>query len=89
MVGEHDTRLWTLLRHYVDKAYEESDWSDADVVAIYETSAKKGHTYCTTVLDMRTDGPRPLFMAEGEDAGCVGSFASEMPAHGTKPEQIR
>jgi len=89
MVGEHDTRLWTLLKHYVDKAYEESDWSDIDVVAIDETSTKKGHTYCTNVLDMKSDRPRLLFMTKGKEAGCVGTFASEMPAHGAKPEQIK
>lgn len=89
MAGEHDTRLWTLLKHYVDKAHAESDWSDVEVVAIDETSTKKGHTYCTNVLGMGPDGPRLLFMTEGKDAGCVGSFASEMPAHGAGRGQIK
>jgi len=88
MVGEHDTRIWTLLRHYVDLAHAESDWSDVEEVAIDETSTRKGHTYCTNVLGLGGDGPRLLFMAEGKDSGCVGTFVSEMPAHGARADQI-
>ena len=88
MVGEHDTRLWTLLKHYVDKAHAASDWSDVNVVAIDETSTRKGHTYCTNVLGTGSRGQRLLFMTEGKDSECVGAFAAEMPDHGATPEQV-
>ena len=89
MAGEHDTRLWTLLGHYVDGAHAESDWSDVEIVAGDETTTKKGHTYCTNILGMGEDGPRLLFMTEGKDSGCIGAFVSEMPAHGAAPGQMR
>ena len=32
IVGEHDTRLWRLLEAYLNKAYQEADFSDVRVL---------------------------------------------------------
>jgi transposase len=43
IMGEHDTRIWRIVHHYVDNAHAESDWSEFKCIAVDETSKKKGH----------------------------------------------
>jgi len=73
LVGEHDTRLWRVIHHYVDAALARMDASDVTRVAIDETAAKRGHNYVTLFVDM--DQARVLFATEGKDAATVASFA--------------
>jgi len=42
LVGEHDTRLWRLLHHYVDCAREQVDMSATVRVGMDETSKSRG-----------------------------------------------
>ena len=43
LVGEHDTRLWRVIHHYVDRARAKADLSTVRRVAIDETAARRGH----------------------------------------------
>ena len=86
MVGEHDTRLWRVVHHYVDQARARIDTSDVTQVAIDETAARRGHDYITLFVDI--DQARVLFATEGKDAETVGAFAAEVTAHGGDPEAI-
>ena len=91
MVGEHDTKLWRVVRHHVDGAHKRQDWSGVDTVAVDETATRKGHRYATVVVDLDREGERGarlLFMTPERTAACVGEFAAEMEAHGAAPEQI-
>jgi len=45
LVGEHDTRLWRILKHYVKEARAKADYSGVRKIGIDETSAKLGHDY--------------------------------------------
>jgi transposase len=87
MVGEHDTRLWRVLHHYVDQARMRIDASDVTQVAIDETAARRGQDYITLFVDI--DRARVLFATEGKDAGTVAAFAEDLAAHGGKAEAIR
>lgn len=87
VVGCHDTRLWRLLKHYVDKAHAAADWSGVKSLAIDETSARRGHRYVTNVLDMEGRG-RLLFMTEGKGAETVEAFGKELEEHGGSKEEI-
>lgn len=87
LLGCHDTRLWRVLKRYVDEAYEAADWSKAKNLAIDETSARRGHRYVTNVLDMEGSG-RLLFMTEGKAAGAVTAFGEALEAHGGKKDAI-
>jgi hypothetical protein len=80
MVGEHDTRLWRVLHHYVDQARAHTDASAVTRVAIDETAARRGHDYITLFVDI--DQARVLFATEGKDAGTVAAFADDLAAHG-------
>ena len=86
MVGEYDTRLWRIIRHYVDKAHAKSQWKGLSRVAVDETSRKKGHRYVTNFVDL--DSGKLIFMTEGKDASTVGAFASQLIEHQSSAEAI-
>src|SRR5271166_4467661 len=44
-LGEHDTRLWRIVEHYVWQAVEKLDLSEVRRIAADETSARRGHDY--------------------------------------------
>src|SRR6202035_3190015 len=83
---EHDTRLWRVLRHYVEQAHAKSDWSAVRRIAVDETSARRGRHYVTNVLD--DENSRLLLMVEGRGVQAMGAFAEALPLHGGQPSQI-
>ena len=87
MVGEHDTRLWRVVHHYVDQARARTDASKVTHVAIDETAARRGHDYITLFVDI--DQARVLFATEGRDAETVAAFADDLTAHGGDPDAVR
>jgi transposase len=86
MVGEHDTRLWRVVHHYVDAARARIDASEVTRVAIDETAAQRGHNYITLCVDI--DQARVLFATEGKDAGTIAAFADDLVAHGGDSDAI-
>jgi transposase len=86
MVGEHDTRLWRVVHHYVDAARARLDASQVTRVAIDETAAQRGHNYITLCVDI--DQARVLFATEGRDASTIAAFAEDLTAHGGNPGAI-
>jgi transposase len=86
MVGEHDTRLWRVVHHYVDQARANSDASGVAKLAIDETSARGGQDYITLFVDI--EKARVLFATEGKDAKTVGAFADDLATHGGDPAAI-
>jgi transposase len=92
LMGEHDTRLWRIVRHYVSKAHEAADWSEVEAVAIDETATRKGHRYATVAVDLDLKDRKParlLFMTPERTAESVAEFVEQMPAHGAKAEQVK
>ena len=92
LVAEHDTRLWRVVRHYVGQAHGQQDWSGVEVVAIDETSTRKGHRYATVVVELdaeKEQAARLLYMTPERSAASVGQFVEEMPAHGAAAKQVR
>jgi transposase len=86
MVGEHDTRLWRVIHHYVDKARAASDASGVTRLAVDETSARGGQEFISLFVDI--DRSRVLFATEGKDAATVAAFAKDLTAHGGDPAAI-
>ncbi len=92
LVGEHDTRLWRVVRHYVAAAHERQDWGGVQAVAIDETATRKGHRYATVVVEMDPDKEQParlLFMTPERSAASVGEFVEAMAAHGAHAGQVK
>lgn len=79
IVGEHDTRLWGVINHYVDKAHSSKDWSEVTHIAVDETSCKKGHSYVTNFIDTKTGDL--LLMTPGKGADTFETFIEELTRH--------
>jgi transposase len=79
-VNEHDTRLWRIIHHYVDKGRSEADHSSVKCVGFDETSSRRGHDYVSLFVDL--EGPRVLFATEGKDSSTVERFKQDLIEHG-------
>ena len=55
-LGEHDTRLWRIVEHFVWRAVEKLDLSRLRRIAADETSARRGHDYISLFVDMAERG---------------------------------
>jgi transposase len=79
-LGEHDTRLWRIVGHYVWRAVAALDLSEVRRIAADETSARRGHDYISLFVDMARR--KVVYVAEGKDAATVKEFADFLEAHG-------
>ena len=86
MVGEHDTRIWRVLEHYVEVARAGLDFAPVTRVGVDETSARRGQDYISLFMDL--DTPRVMFATEGREGATVGRFAADLVAHGGDPAQV-
>jgi len=86
-VGEHDTRLWRVIHHYVDKGRAEANYSGVQAVGFDETSSKRGHDYVSLFVDL--DGPNILYATEGKDSSTVQRFKKDLIEHGGLEENIK
>jgi transposase len=87
LVGEHDTRLWRVIQHYVEEAVARMDLADLRRVAIDETAAKRGHNYITLFVDI--DARKVVYVAEGKDADTVARFADYVDDHNSDASRIK
>ena len=62
LVGEHDTRMWRILHHWVEQARARADYADVSRVCIDETAAKRGHDYVSLFVDI--DQRRVVFVTD-------------------------
>ena len=85
--GEHDTRLWRLLKRRVGRARAEADFSAVRAVPMDETACRRGHDYITLFADL--DRPRLLYATPGRDASVVSLFREDLEAHGGRAERTR
>jgi transposase len=87
LMGEHDTRLWRVLHHWVEQARARADYSQVRRVAIDETAARRGHDYISLFVDI--DERRVLFVTEGRDAKAVEAFADDLEVHNGDASHIK
>lgn len=90
-VGEHDTRLWRLLRAYVEEALRGQDFSGVDAIGVDEYS-HKGQNYITVFLaHPEKDGAkaRVLFTTQGKDRETVRRFVQVFEAKHGEPDAVR
>ena len=86
-VREHDTRLWRIIKRYVNIAYKVMDFSNLVKVGIDETSSQKGHKYISVFSDMETGNV--VFATPGKHAETVKEFADELILHNAQASQIK
>lgn len=87
LMGEHDTRMWRVLHHWVEAARARADYTHVTRVAIDETAARRGHDYVSLFVDI--DQRRVLFLADGRGADTVAEFADDLEAHGGDAAHIK
>jgi transposase len=86
MMGEHDTRLWRILEHYVHEARGRASFATTRHIGVDETSREKGHEYITVFAD--ADESKVLFVTEGKDHTTVAAFKADLAEHGGEPARI-
>lgn len=86
LLGEHDTRIWRVLDHYVQIARAQADYSEVERVGIDETSARRGQDYISLFFDL--DRKRLLFGTEGKGHETVKAFTEDLKAHSGAPENV-
>jgi transposase len=88
LVGEHDTKIWRIVHHYVDLAVEAQDLSGTERLGIDDTSFRRGQDYVTVFADLDPGERRAVFVTEGRDQQTVQQFAGFLKVHGGRPGQI-
>ncbi len=86
LIGEHDTRIWRVLEHYVQEARSNEDYSEVQSVGVDETSRAKGHNYVSVFVDL--DNSKVIHVCEGRDSEAVTSFKSDYEAHNGYAEDV-
>jgi len=86
MVGVHDTRIWRIIEHYVNKDVNNLDLSTVTRVGVDETSSKRGHNYVTLFVDMDTS--KVIYVTEGKNADTIKSFTGHLLEHNGSVDQI-
>ncbi|SHJ43147.1 zinc-finger of transposase IS204/IS1001/IS1096/IS1165 [Desulfofundulus thermosubterraneus DSM 16057] len=84
LVGEHDTRIWRILHHYVEEARAKQDYSRVRRVCVIDAAAKRRHDYITLFVDL--DAPRLLFATPGKGSDTLTAFREDLQAHRGRPE---
>ena len=87
-VYEHDTLIWRILKHYVDTARKQSDFSGVTAIGFDETSTK-GQEFITVVADISPDNHKVQYATKGKDKGAVDRFKEDFVAHNGNPENIK
>lgn len=86
LMGEHDTRLWRVIHHYVETERARQDYSKVTRVGMDETASRRGHTYVSLFYDM--DEKKLLFGTGGKDRQTVEAFRDDFVTHGGDPEAV-
>ena len=86
LIGEHDTRVWRVIKHYVGETRKKEDFSKVANVGIDETSSKRGHNYVSVFVNL--DESRVIYATEGKDSKTVDSFKDDFKEHGGEPEKV-
>lgn len=86
ILNEQDTKIWRVVRNYVNTAHIIQDFSGLEKVGVDETSSKKGHNYVTVFVDM--DKSKVIYATEGKDSTTINKFKEELPNHRCNPSTI-
>jgi len=86
LVGETWHRVEAICERYVELALAKADLSKLTMLAIDETSCRRGHDYLTFAAD--AEAHKVVFVTQGRDAKTIGAFSHFLSEHKGAPEQI-
>jgi transposase len=87
LMGEHDTRIWRVIHHYVDTERALQDYSKVTKIGMDETASRRGHTYVSFFYDMVEK--KLLFGTSGKDKATVKAFKDDFAAHAGDPKVVK
>jgi len=87
MLGEHDTRIWRVISHYVEEARKREDYYQVCRIGVDETARKRGHHYVSIFADL--DRSKVIFACEGKGKKVIGQFSNDFHDHNGDPDAIR
>jgi transposase len=87
MVTEFDTKLWRIVRYYIEHARAQESYGSVERVGIDETARARGHEYVSVFVDM--DEQRVLFATPGKGMDTVNAFAEDLRVHEGDPAHVR
>lgn len=85
-VNETDKRIWRVLKHHVDEARNDAEYSTVESIGIDETSSRKQHAYISVFMDL--DERRVVFADSDRDSSVIERFAEDLEDHGGDREAI-
>ena len=88
LVGEHDTKIWRVVHHYVDAAVDAQDLSGMTRLGLDDTSFRRGQDYVTVFADLEPGERRAVFVVEGRDQATVEQFKGFLVEHSGDPSAI-
>jgi transposase len=86
-LGVHDTRLWRLLRFYVNWAFQSQEIGSPVRIGVDETAARRGHDYITVFVDL--DARRVLFACEGRSGVALALLRQFLESKGVEPDSVK
>ncbi len=86
LIGEHDTRVWRILHHYLDRAHAAQDVSLVTRLGVDETSSRRGQDYVSVFADL--DGLGAIYATPGRGADSYERFVADLTARGGRAGQI-
>ena len=86
ILGEQDTRMWRVLRSYVEEAYAAVNMSEVSCVGVDEMSRAKGQRYLTVFADLVCK--RVLFATPGADSETWAEFVEALEKHNGHPDAL-
>jgi transposase len=86
-LGEHDTRIWRVIQHYVTAARAKELYWDVQSLGIDETSRRKGHQYVTLFVDF--DQTKVIYATDGKDSNTIGRFSNDFHDHGGDSDAVK
>lgn len=87
ILQEYDTRIWRIIKRYVDDARDKADYSGISAIGIDETSCRKRHKYVTLFVDL--DNNRVVHVVPGKDSSTIHSFRGMLNRVGVPVKQIK
>jgi len=85
-VGEHDSRIWRIVRRYVEAEYAKLDFSKVKRIAVDEICIASKYKFVTIFTDIDTG--RVLFIADGKKGTTFWHFKRECKKQGLNPKNI-
>jgi len=79
-------RLWNIFNYWISKAHKEDEIEELIEIGIDETSSKKGHSYVTTLIDMRSR--RVVFATKGKGSSTIEEAVNYLEEKSVDVEKI-